>query len=281
MNNYHYNATIKIIKIDKFYRLIRVYPDDPIKLFSPGQYGSLGLLNEEGKGLIKRPYSISSPIIDIRNKEIKNQKELNYLDFYINYVPKRKDKKEQLTPKLFKLKNNDRIFCGGKIVGHYTLPQTAINNILFISSHSGESPNNSIINQLLLNEKSVNICNIIINQSWESPYKREHKLIAKLYSNYKCILFLDKSKNFNLINCFIKNFLENNIFETQKVGFEFDKENILLFICGDPILIGAPLKKGSWNYIYPDYGLINILKAFSLEVKTRFKKGQILYESYW
>ena len=29
-------------------------------------------------------------------------------------------------------------------------------------------------------------------------------------------------------------------------------------LCGDPKMIGAPIKKGGWDYEYPDYGLINI-----------------------
>ncbi len=52
-------------------------------------------------------------------------------------------------------------------------------------------------------------------------------------------------------------------------------------LCGDPKMIGAPIKKGGWKYIYPNYGLINIFNDKSLELTTRFKKGNIVYEAYW
>ena len=44
----------------------------------------------------------------------------------------------------------------------------------------------------------------------------------------------------------------------KESGFNFDKDNTLIMLCGDPKIIGAPIKKGGWKYIYPNYGLINI-----------------------
>jgi hypothetical protein len=46
-------------------------------------------------------------------------------------------------------------------------------------------------------------------------------------------------------------------------------------------MIGAPIKKGGWNYECPDYGLINISIKNGFTIKTRFKGGNINYESYW
>ena len=60
-----------------------------------------------------------------------------------------------------------------------------------------------------------------------------------------------------------------------------DKDKTLVMICGDPFLIGAPIKKGGWEYEYPDYGLVSVLNNKSFVMSTRFKEGNIICESYW
>ena len=156
-----YNATIEIFRSNKTSTIFRVHPDMPIRKYIPGQYGSLGLMSDSFDKLVKRAYSISSSIVDLKSYRIKNRNELNYLEFYINRVPKQDSKREQITPKLFKLKDGDRVFCGEKIVGHYVLPDDhSWENIILISSHTGESPNNSIVNSLLLAQNKLKIVNI-------------------------------------------------------------------------------------------------------------------------
>ena len=154
----NYNSTVEIFRSNKNSTIFRVYPDFPIRIYTPGQYGSLGLLSEDGNKLIKRAYSISSSIIDINTQDLKDQRRIKYLEFYINRVHLQKESKERFTPKLFSLKDGDRIFCGEKIVGHYIFDlRRKWKNILLISTHTGESPNNSIVNQLLFAKKKLNI----------------------------------------------------------------------------------------------------------------------------
>ena len=150
-----------------------------------------------------------------------------------------------------------------------------------ISTHTGESPNNSIVNQILKNNNKIKICNINVGKSnWESLYNSEHILLEELYSNYKFIQFIDNSKHYNQSINFISSLLQNTMVSKQ-IGFRLESHSTLVMLCGDPIMIGAPIKKGSWNYVNPDYGLINILKKKSFELTTRFKEGNIIFESYW
>lgn len=278
----NYNSTIEIFRSNDQAKIFRVIPNSPIRIYIPGQYGSLGLLSDSGTKLIKRAYSISSSIIDFDTKKLLKQRDLKYLEFYINKVSFNNSKKEQITPKLFNLINGDRIFCGNKIVGHYIFDNDERwKNILLISTHTGESPNNSIINKILLDKREINICNINVGHNWKSLYYKEHDLLQKIYTNYKFLQFEDKSKTYKDLTGFVLNFCNNEINETQKIGFNFDKDTTLIMLCGDPKMIGAPIKKGGWEYIYPNYGLINIFKDKSLELTTRFKKGNIIYESYW
>jgi len=275
------NATVEIHRANKQSIILRVYPDFPIQKYLPGQYGSLGLISDKDVKLIKRAYSISSSMIDLESKKIISQDDNKYLEFYINQVSLKETKREQITPKIFKLKNGDRIFSGKKITGHYTLPRsTDFENILLISSHTGESPNNSIVNHLLLTKRKINICNINVGNNWRSIYEKEHFLIENHFLNYKFIQFFDNSNNYANLTEYIDNILNNSDKGISELGFEI-KKNTLIMLCGDPIMIGAPIKKGGWEYEYPDYGLVNIFTNRLFELTTRFKQGNIIYESYW
>ena len=196
MNNL-LNAEVQIHRSNKQSIVLRVFPDSPIPKYIPGQYGSLGLLNEDETKLVKRAYSISCSIIDLKSKNLISQNETKYLEFYINRVYLKQVKREQITPKIFKLTSGDRIFCGTKIIGHYILPQyNLFENILLISSHTGESPNNSIVNHLLSTNSKMKICNINVGNIWESIYEKEHAYIEKNFPNYKFIQFFDDTTNY-------------------------------------------------------------------------------------
>jgi len=280
-----YNSTVKIYKSSYDAVIIRVYPDFPCRHYLPGQYGSLGLISDKGNKLVKRAFSISSSIINSDSKNLINQKDLNYYEFYINRISKNQKGREQITPKIFRLKDGDRIFCGQKIVGHYTYEYESEKhwkNIILIGTHTGESPNNSIVNYLLLNKLNINICNINVGpDGWISSYKIKHDILEKLYSNYRFIQFVDNSNNYKILNQYFFDLINNDNDATDKTGFNLEFNSTLIMLCGDPKMIGAPIKKGGWDYEYPDYGLINTLIKNGFTIKTRFKGGNINYESYW
>jgi len=278
-----YNSTVEIHRSSLEAVILRIYPDYPCRPFSPGQYGSLGLISDKTNKLVKRAFSISSSIIDFDTKNIIKQKDLNYYEFYINKIPINYKGREQITPKIFRLKDGDRIFCGEKIVGQYIVPtRDKLKNILLISTHTGESPNNAIINQLLLNNSSLNISNINVgNSDWNSLYKDEHDLIQKLNKNYKFIQFYDNNMYYSELCTFISDLCNSNIKTVKEVGFNLETQSCLIMLCGDPKMIGAPIKKGNWEYDKPEFGLINILEMNSFTTTTRFKDGNIIYESYW
>ena len=80
-----YNSTVKIHKSSHEAVIIRVYPDFPCRHYLPGQYGSLGLISGKGNKLVKRAFSISSSIINSETKDLINQKDINYYEFYLEY----------------------------------------------------------------------------------------------------------------------------------------------------------------------------------------------------
>lgn len=277
-----YNAYIEIIKESDLARVIRVSPDKPKLKFIAGQYGSLGLIsNTDQHKLIKRAYCLSSSMITLPEQKLIDQSDTSYYEFYFNKILTTHEKRESLTPKLFELKSGDRIFCGEKIVGYYTLADVRQNkNILLIASATGEAPNNSLVNQALLEKRNINICNIVIGPThWASLYQEEHNGLMEKFNNYRfyCIEDAHYAEITNKISMCCK----NPDYSESFLGFHLSPQTSHVFIAGDPSLIGAPKKKGAWASELPNHGLINILTNHQFSIRTKFSEGTIEYESYW
>ena len=65
-----YNAKVEKHRFSSDVVILRVYPDDFCHPFLPGQYGSLGLISNDGSKFVKRAFSISSSIINSESKRL-------------------------------------------------------------------------------------------------------------------------------------------------------------------------------------------------------------------
>jgi len=279
-SNNTYNASAKIVISSDEARVIRVYPDTYKMKYKPGQYGSLGLKSQNDPDkIVKRAFCISSSMINILNGELIDHDNIDYYEFYFNKVPK--NDREQLTPKLFGLSNGDRLFCGEKIVGYYTTDNLNDGmNVLLLGTSTGESPNNSIVTELLLYEKASRICNVAIGSpKWESLYMKQHQVLMKLYKNY---LFrsIHTQKISDLENMIALG-LNDEDYSIDNFGFNLNSKSSHVFLSGDPAMIGASKKKGRWEYEHSKGGVIPVLTANGFEISTRFKPGNVEYECYW
>jgi len=144
--------------------ILRVRPDTPLPHHQPGQYTSLGLGYWEPRHpgcqeetlqpgdetrLARRAYSISCGILE--EGELLDGERLNWLEFYIVLV--RESERQEppaLTPRLFMLREGDRLFMQEKITGHFTLdPVKPGDTVLFLSTGTGEAPHNYMLWELL------------------------------------------------------------------------------------------------------------------------------------
>ena len=278
--NNSYNASVEIVTSNGEARVIRVYPDTYKMKYKPGQYGSLGLESQNNPDrIVKRAFCISSSMIDISDKKLIDHDDIDYYEFYFNKVPN--TGREQLTPKLFDLNNGDRLFCGEKIVGYYTTDNLKNGiDVLLLGTSTGESPNNSIVAELLLNERPSRICNISIGPSkWESLYMKQHQALMKLYNSY-FFRTINAQRASNIENM-IATALDDENYSIDNFGFNLNCKSSHVFLSGDPAIIGAPKKKGRWEYEHSKGGVIPILTANGFKVSTRFKPGNVEYECYW
>ena len=145
--------------------IVRVQPDFPRPAHQPGQYSTLGLGNweprhpgcpveivkpEDEPKIVRRAYSISCSILDDQGRLL-HVAATNWLEFYVVLVRESdKETPPALTPRLFMLKEGERLFLGEKITGHYTLdPVQPGDTVLFLATGTGEAPHNYMLWELL------------------------------------------------------------------------------------------------------------------------------------
>lgn len=138
-----YNATLKAREdLSDVLAVFKVVPDTPIpngRWFTPGQYLTLGLNNEEKPelGKVRRAMSIASP---------PQQRET--IDFYIRYVNK-PESNNPLTHLLWKMKPGDRLSMTTRAVGKFTIDDTVgledTRRKIFVAAGTGLAPFTSIV----------------------------------------------------------------------------------------------------------------------------------------
>lgn len=276
------NATVESIKEGSQARILRVMPDGPKIRYRAGQYGSLGMPSDANPGaMIKRPYSLSSAMIDLATDRLIDPQDMPSYEFYINRIQAPARGREALTPKLFALQPGDRLFCGTKNVGFYTLEHVPPErDLLLISSLTGESANNALAAQRLRHGRG-RVGHLLLGPpGWRSLYAQEHDRLAARAPAYRVQHRVWDGDDEGLREL-LGPLLADAPAARAAWGFALRPETCTVFLCGDPRMIGAPIKQGAWQYAQPAYGLIRLLTARGFELGTRFKRGTIEYEAYW
>lgn len=102
------------------------------------------------KKLARCSYSISCSVLD-DSGNLEDVTKTDWLEFYIVLV--RESTKAQapaLTPRLFMLREGDRLILGEKITGVYTLdPVRPDDTVIFLATGTGEAPHNYMLLELL------------------------------------------------------------------------------------------------------------------------------------
>src|SRR5687768_6289758 len=166
LRNRRYNATVVSLKLlNPDLMVVRVRPDFARPPHKPGQYCSLGLgyweprvegcqtetlAPEDVARVVRRAYSISCSVYSDPPR-LMDLAENDWLEFYIVLVRENADGRvPALTPRLFALKEGDRLNVGEKITGMYTLdPVKPGDTLLFLGTGTGEAPHNYMVWDLL------------------------------------------------------------------------------------------------------------------------------------
>jgi ferredoxin--NADP+ reductase len=296
----HYNATVAALKhVHSDLVIMRVRPDFPVPLHQPGQYSTLGLgrweprasgcqeevakPGEEDK-LIRRAYSLSCSVLDDAGRLLDIAAN-DWVEFYIVLVRESEKGPPALTPRLFTLKEGERIFLGEKIAGHYTLaPVKPGDTVLFLSTGTGEAPHNYMLWELLRRGHTGPIlAACCVRYRRDLAYVDLHETLMARHPNYTYLSLTTREANVQH-KVYIQDLITSGQLE-ERLGKPLDPATTHVFLCGNPKMIGVPTTdKATAVKVYPQPpGVIEILekRGFQVDQPALKLKGNIHVEEYW
>ncbi|MGH8916620.1 MAG: ferredoxin--NADP reductase [Acidimicrobiia bacterium] len=290
----HYNATLTHIRPhNEELWVMRVAPDQPIDAFQPGQYTTLALgyweprsdhvaeeLGDQEKKLARRSYSVSSSIVDESGELTPAHSE--DVEFYIVKVKPGQEEIPALTPRLFLKGVGDRLFMGRKFTGRYTLEGVGpTDSIVFLSTGTGEAPQNAMTAELLRRGHRGQILNAVtVRYRDDLGYTEQQAVVSNRYPNYTYLPLTTREKE-NLGNkVYIQDLLESGRLE-KELGAPLDPANTHVFLCGNPSMIGLP-KWTDDELIFPEtLGVCQQLHDRGFTIDHGKTRGNVHYEEYW
>lgn len=289
----HYNATV-VSRRDCHPDLmvIRVQLDQGAPSWEPGQYTVLGLgyweprvadcqpeslTTAQQTQLVKRAYSISSPIVDLDE---------SVLEFYIALV-RNADHPPALTPRLFHLTPGDRLFCGRHPHGRYTLAAVGSgDDILFAATGTGEAPHNAMLSRLLHpeSEHTGQIANVVcVRRRADLGYLETHRELEQRHQNYQFVALTTREPE-NLDRAHPdyvgKRYLQQYVAAgdlLRETSLDVSQPNVHAFLCGSPDMIGA----GDRDSPPDENGMIATLLRHGMVIDHPHHPGNIHFERYW
>lgn len=297
-----YNGTvISIRKPHPELMILRVQPDFPIMPHRAGQYCSLGLGNWEPRfpgcqeenlsesdeaKLVRRAYSLSHSILE--NGELIQEPHKTFLEFYITLVREGSNpqKPPALTPRLFMLREGERLNVGERITGHYTLEYTKPEDtIIFLGTGTGEAPHNYMIWELLNNGHSTPIVHVnCVRHKKDLGYLDIHNQVMKKFPNYTYLPLTTRENTQSSKKFYIQDLIRTGQL-AELLGGKLDPEKTHVYLCGNPSMIGVPIKNPQTNQReYPQpQGVIEILENLGFQSDNSAAKirGNIHFEEYW
>ncbi|QJX00370.1 ferredoxin--NADP reductase [Frigoriglobus tundricola] len=296
-----YNATVVSLKLlNPDLMVIRVKPDFPRPPHRPGQYCTLGLgywerrtegcqvetlaAGEETK-VVRRAYSISCSIYGEPGRLMRLE-DSDWLEFYIVLVRENPDGRvPALTPRLFTLQEGDRVQIGERITGHYTLdPVGPGDTVVFLGTGTGEAPHNYMTWELLSRGHTGKILNACcVRYARDLGYLNTHRELMNQFPNYTYLPLTTREAGATR-KVYIQDLIASGELE-EALGAPLDPARTHVFLCGNPKMIGVPLRdRDTGTVIYPTpLGVIEVLegRGFKSDVAAARVRGNVHFEEYW
>ena len=296
-----YNATVVSLKLlNPDLMVLRVKPDFPRPPHHAGQYCTLGLgyweprvegcqvetlpPGDETK-VVRRAYSISCSIYS-EPRRLMRLEENDWLEFYIVLVRENLDGRvPALTPRLFALKEGERIQLGERVTGHYTLdPVKPGDTVVFLGTGTGEAPHNYMTWELLSRGHTGKILNACcVRYARDLGYRDIHTELMKHFSNYTYLALTTREASVTR-KVYIQDLIASGELD-ERIGGPLDPATTHVFLCGNPKMIGVPIHNrdtGTTSYPQP-VGAVEVLEArgFKADVAATKFKGNVHFEEYW
>ena len=301
----HYNAeVVDIRRVNGDMMILRARPDGQPPGFLPGQYTVLGLGNWESRvvgtdpeqltdvqehKLVRRAYSFSCSMLDESGTLIAPER-CDFLEFYITLIRHAEEHPPGLTPRLFGLSAGDRLFIGPKTTGHYTLEAVSPDDdVVFIATGTGEAPHNAMVAHLLDDGhrgRLVSVTCARLNQ--DLGYLEQQRALEKQYPQYHYLALttrepenLDPNAAGYVGKRYLQDYLASGDLQ-RDAEITLDPSRTHVFLCGNPQMIGIPLRGKSGDKRYPSpRGMVEVLESRGFAADERDQPGNVHYEKYW
>lgn len=294
----HYTATITSIRAhNPELWVMRVRPDQPLEPFKAGQYTTLALgywepraddatedfdLNpEQYDKMARRSYSVSSSIVDDAGNLVPAHPE--EVEFYIVQVRPGQEELPALTPRIFAKSVGDRIFMSRKFTGRYTLDGVGpTDSVVFLSTGTGEAPQNAMVAELLRNGHQGRILNAVCVRYWRDlAYLGQQEMIRERWPNYLWIPLTTREPENEGNKVYIQDLILSGRLE-EELGEPLDPAKTHVFLCGNPAMIGLPKWQDDETMEFPDVlGVCQILSERGFTIDHLKTRGNVHYEEYW
>lgn len=300
----YYDATItRFDRVHDDLAILGVRPDDGPLSFDAGQYSVLGLgyweprtpdTQEEAltadnrKLLVRRAYSISSPLLDDAGNVVRAT-QCEELEFYVALV-RHADHPPALTPRLFMLGRGDRIHLGRNCHGHYTLDRIQTDDTLvFMATGTGEAPHNAMLAELLADgHRGPIVSAVCVRHQRDLAYLGRHRLLERMYDNYRYLTLttrepenIDPQHPRYVGKRYLQDYFDAEDLEAD-AGIEMLPETTRVFLCGSPAMIGVPLHTHDRAKRYPDHtGMVELLENRGFRIDRPHEPGNLHFEKYW
>ncbi len=292
----NYNATLTSIRVhNEDLWVMKVKPDQPIDPFRAGQYTTLALGYWEPRAdeadevfdakqkekLARRSYSVSSSIIDLETGDLVPGHPAE-IEFYIVKVRPGQEEIPALTPRIFLKGVGDRIFMGRKFTGRYTLDGvTEDDNIVFLSTGTGEAPQNKMTNELLRNGHQGSILNLVcVRYNQDLAYLAEQEAVQENYENYRYEVLTTREPGDLEHKRYLQDLVVDGDVE-EMLGADLDPKTTHVFLCGNPAMIGLPKWDGDTPSFPSPTGVCELLHDRGFTIDHLKIRGNVHYEEYW
>ena len=252
--------------------ILRVKPDGwELPDYSPGQFTILGLPG--------RAPRIPAPLSDVELKTPKPDKFLmraysiassskhkDYMEFYITLI-----RSGVLTPRLFALKEGDRIHMGQKVRGLFTLSNTPKDtNLILMGTGTGLAPYMSMIRTFLKSSAPRKFAVVHgARHSWDLGYRSELSMLARLMNHFDYIPLISRPSEETIPwrgeAGHIQDFWKRGVI-ADRWGIKPTPKNTNIFLCGNPKMIKAALK---------------VLEKDGFKEHTKKHPGEVHSEKWW
>ncbi|HUG31990.1 MAG TPA: NAD(P)-binding domain-containing protein [Acidimicrobiia bacterium] len=291
----HYNATITLFDTahNELWR-IRLRPDREAIAHQAGQYCSIGLgywepradeavdegLESKRDKLIRRSYSISSPILDGRGY-LADPAASGEIELYIVWVQPDGDRVPALTPRLALKNVGDRLYLGPKVAGRYTIERVTDPScsVVFVATGTGEAPHNAMLVELLRKGHHGPILSVVsVRYLSDLAYQREHLELEERYPNYKYLAVPTREAGHP--KRYAQDLLEDGAIE-EALGASLDPGSTHVYLCGNPGMIGLPEFENEKPVFPATVGMAQLLHERGFTIDRRKRPGNLHYEEYW